>query len=200
MHEHKFNDNGSADADRLRLAVVDAISRSEPIRAIGLDTIQVEVKHRTAILSGRVPTVSLSFVAGRLAASVGGIEGVENHLAIDEEIEGKIALALAANEATMHLRISIRVSDNCATLYGAVDDETVAATATSVATTAADGLEVRSNLRVVPPGSHAILLWQNSLEGRQMVERPAPAEAATEPESPADGGASPTASPIGGMA
>lgn len=199
MHEHDSKDRIPATShdEALRLAVVEAISRSEPIRAAALDSIGVTASHGTVVLTGHVPTAAHQYVAGHLASSVHGVEKVDNRLEIDEEVEGRIAVALSEAEATKQLRISVHVSEGAAVLFGAVEDDATASLVLSVAKQAAGTLEVRNSLRIVPPGSHALLLWQNSLEGRQMVQREVPVPAPDGADEAPAAEVTSTVSPVG---
>lgn len=168
---HSSNNEHVTGDERLRLAVKDAISRSEPIRAWALDTIEVEVKGSCAILRGLVASQAQKYLAAERARSVFGIDMVQNDLVTYEEIERRIGVALAANEETRHLRISVKVTAGVANLYGAVASNAQRETAGQVAAAASGGLEVRNSLNVVPSGEDVQLLWQQSVEGRRLVDQ-----------------------------
>lgn len=192
----------SAD-ERLCHTVMDALSRSEPIRASSLDSIIVKATDGKVDLEGIVASDPLKYVAEQLASSVPGVKALANHLTTPEELERRVGAALAANESTRHLHIAVRVVDGFVALYGAVESQAEASGAETVAAAAVGGLKVHSRLQLLTPGEHVILLWQDSLEGRNEVPVKADeATAGTADEHPA--ATSPTEAPpaatVGGTA
>ena len=166
----------SAD-ERLCHAVTDALSRSEPIRASSLDSIIVKATNGKVDLEGIVASDPLRYVAEQLASSVPGVKALANHLTTPEQVERRVGTALAADAYTRHLHIAVRAGEGAVTLYGAVESEAEASGAETVAATAAGSLKVHSRLQILTPGEHVILLWQDSLEGRNEV--PVKADEAT---------------------
>ncbi len=189
--------------ERLSHAVMEAISRSEPIRASSLESIRVKANNGEVELQGIIASEALKYVAEGLARAVPGVKSLVNHLVSTPEMERRIALALASNESTRHQRIVVRVLDNVVTLYGAVNSQGEADTFVAVVARAADGMQIHSRLQVVPPDEPVILLWQNSLEGRGEVTAAKPANGEVSPDGePSSVGApeTPPAAPVGGTA
>ncbi len=60
-------------------------------------------------LAGNVRTDSLRAIAGRLAAAVPGVSGVENDLVSDTRIESDLSLSLALDEVTASYTDKVRV-------------------------------------------------------------------------------------------
>src|SRR5450756_1587123 len=106
--------------ERLCHDVMDAISRSEPIRASSLDGIRVKATNETVELKGIIASEALSYVAEQLARTVPGVKAVVNHLATNEGLERHVAMALASDESTRHQRVAVRVVEGAVFLYGAV--------------------------------------------------------------------------------
>lgn len=187
----------------LSRAVQEAISRSEPIRAIAMDSIKVESRNGVVVLKGIIPSDALRYVAERLARAVTGVKDVVNQLSTSEGMERRIALALATNEATRHQRIAVRVVEGVATLYGAVHAKEEADMLLSVAGTACDGLQLQSRLQLLPTDEPVILTWQNSIEGRAAATaKPEAQSGPTDSESASESAPSetPPAAAVGGMA
>jgi len=167
--------------ERLCHDVMDAISRSEPIRASSLDGIRVKATNETVELKGIIASEALSYVAEQLARTVPGVKAVVNHLATNEGLERHVAMALASDESTRHQRVAVRVVEGAVFLYGAVASQVEADGIVALASTAADGLKVQSRLQLLPSGEPVILLWQNSLEGRGEAAAAKPAQAPAPP-------------------
>ena len=187
------NRNPSGDEDLL-MAVMDAISRSEPLRGRAMNDLLVEVSGGKVVISGVVASAALRIRAGQLASMVDGVDLVENRLVTSEEVEGHISRALAADPITHRFRIAVKVVDRTASLYGAVETKEEAERAGKVAAAAAEGLEITNRLQLLPPGRPALLLWQQSVEGRQEV---ATMKAAREAEAQRAADSAPEIAPDG---
>lgn len=179
--------------ERLCHAVMDAISRSEPIRASSLGSIRVKAVDGKVDLQGIIASEALKYVAEQLACAVPGVKSIVNHLVTTAEMERRVATALASDESTRHQRIAVRVVDSVVTLYGAVDSQGEAETVAAVAARGADGMQIHNRLQILTSGEPVILMWQNSLEGR------GEAAAANPPKQPAPPTSepSPVAAPSG---
>jgi osmotically-inducible protein OsmY len=189
--------------EELSRAVKDAISRSEPIRATAMDGLKVEASDGSVVLRGVIASEPQRYVAEQLASKVSGVKAVVNQLATSEQLESKIALALASDETTRHLRVTVRVVSGVARLYGAVASLKENELATAVARRAAGGIDTQSHLHVVPPGQPVTLLWQCSMEGRQQAASAKPTPSESEPHDDDSRTASPEAPPaamLGGTA
>ena len=206
MHENgqTANSHSSSADETLCLAVKDAISRSEPIRASSRDSIEVEATDGKIVLSGLVGSDSQRYLAESLAAAVPGVRAVENLLIAREDLERTIAYALGSSETTRHLRIMVRATGRVPTLYGVVKSQAESTSVEEVARGAIHGLEVRNSLRILPPNEHVIILEQHSLEGRQMagtsLKRLQDAEAVGVPEGESPVVRTPPAAPAEGLA
>lgn len=171
--------------ERLTHAVKSALWRSEPIRALDLDTIHVVARGGTVVLRGLVASDAHKHAAAQLARGVPGVADVVNELVTDVELERHVALALASDRTTRGQRISVKVAGGVASLYGAVPAPAVAEQARRVALGVPGLIGVESHLRVVPPGDTVILAWQHSVEGRP--QRPqTPVQQREAPDGPSD--------------
>lgn len=190
--------------ERLCHAVIEAISRSEPIRASSLGGIKVHATDGKVEMQGIIASEALKYVAEQLARAVPGVKSIVNHLATDAEVERRVAAALASDEATRHQRIAVRVQDNTVTLYGAVGSQGEADTVAAVAGSVTDGMQIHSRLQLLPSGEPVILMWQNSLEGRaeEAAEKPheQPVSPVSEPTPAATPSGAPPAAQVGGTA
>ncbi len=151
---------------KLARAVTEALWRSEPIRAMDLDRIQVLARGGVVVLRGIVASQAHSFVAAQLARRVPGVKDVVNELVTDEQLERRVALSLAATERTRDLRLAVNAERGVVTLYGAASNLLDAELARSIAVAVPGVVGVESRIRVLPPGEPVVLAWQNSLEGR----------------------------------
>lgn len=198
------NQSQHSSSEELRQAVRDAISRSEPLRATGLDHMRIEVAEARVTLRGLVASDAHSYLAEQLARAVHGVQDVQNDLLTYEQLEHEIAVALVSSESTRHLRIAVRVLGQNVGLYGAVPSQGDSEKVISVAGLAAHGFTVQNHLRIVPPGKDVVLLWQNSLEGRREEAAgrpPKPVEvAASEPAPEGAPAVTPPPAAVGGTA
>lgn len=175
--------------DRLARSVMEELQRSEPLRAVALQRLRVDASDGSLVLRGIVPSDAHRQQAIAIAASVPGVSRVVDELVTDRQLEGRVAVALASDPSTRPLRIVVRVLGGIARLYGAVPSEEMAEMACSVARRVEELTGVESRLKVVPPGTPAVLAWQNSLEGRTSMEagdrdgRQAQAQAAVHEEA-----------------
>lgn len=190
--------------ERLCHAVMDALSRSEPIRASSLESIRVKATNGKVELQGIIASEALRYVAEQLARAVPGVKAIVNHLATNEGMERRVALALASDKSTRHLRVAVRAGDGVVTLYGAVGSQGEADVVAAVAGSAANGMQIHNRLQLLPSDEPVILLWQHSLEGRgeAAAARPAakPTLPAGEPTLAATPSEAPPAAPVGGTA
>ena len=193
MSPHKewtMNESTSgAKNNRLARSVMEMLQRSEPLRAVALHRISVEASDSSVLLRGIVPSEAHRRQAVAMASAVPGVSRVVDELVTDRQLEGRVAVALASDPSTRPLRIAVRVLGGVARLYGAVPSEEMAEMACSVARRVGELTGVESRLKIVPPGTPAVLAWQNSLEGRTSMEaanrdgRQAPAQAAVHEEA-----------------
>lgn len=210
QYAHDSSNHESSGDEGLELAVRDAISRSEPLRAVGLEALEVEASAGRVVLRGNVANMAHKYVAEKLARSVRGVKEVDNRLITAEEMESDISSALAADPATRHLRIAVRVVGKAAALFGAVATEDELKRAGEVAASAVPGFVVENRIHLLPAGEPALLLWQQSVEGRRLVEQMKAAkasedvveeaEAGFEPAPPAAPSEARHVTPAGGMA
>lgn len=186
-------------AEKLRRAVIGALWRSEPIRALDLATLQVEVLGSTVVLRGLVASEAHKYAAGQLAGGVLGVGKVINELVTDEELERRVAVALASNNASREHRIAVRVAGGIASLYGSAPTREIAEAVRGVAAAVPRVLGIESKLHIVPPGAPVILAWQRSVEGRPLPESPG-SPVSEGPAAVDSGQAPPKASPkVAGM-
>ncbi|MHB0868752.1 MAG: BON domain-containing protein [Chloroflexota bacterium] len=175
--------------EKLSLSVVNALWRSEPLRALDLDSVQVVASGGTVVLRGLVASDAHRYAAEQLARGVPGVAAVIDELVTDIDLERRVAMALASENATRKQRIAVRVAGGVASLYGAVPAAEAAERARAVALSVPGLVGVESKLQVVPPGVPAILAWQQSVEGRPL-RLPAPAPEGEAPvlegEAPAE--------------
>lgn len=108
------------DDEKVSRAVRDALWRSEPIRALDMDSLRVRARDGIVVLQGIVASETHKFAAGQLARGVAGVKEVINSLTSDEELERRIAAAVASKEATRKHRITVNVIGGVAALYGTV--------------------------------------------------------------------------------
>ena len=190
--------------ERLRHAVMEAISRSEPIRASSLGSIRMKAADGKVELQGIIASEALRYVAEQLACAVPGVESIVNHLVTPAEMERRVALALASDESTRHQRIAVRAVDSVVTLYGAVGSQGEADMIAAVAGSASDGMQIHNRLQILPSDEPVILMWQNSLEGRgeAAAANPPkqPASPASEPSPVATPSGAPPTAQVGGTA
>lgn len=185
--------------DMLSWSVREALSRSEPIRAMDMDTLSVEAEGGVVTLRGHVRSAAHAYAAEQIAARVPGVARVINNLVPDEQLERLVAVALAADERTRGHRVAVRVLGGVASLYGAVPSAEDAELVASTVANAGPVRQVVSRLHQVAPGEPVILAWQSSLEGRprRVPEESAPAEEAVSTEAPSLAGTPPGAA-VGG--
>lgn len=157
--------------EMLARSVRDALWRSEPIRALDLDSLQVEARDGIVVLRGIVASEAHSFAAVQLARGVPGVKEVVNQLRTDEDLERRIAVALASDPAARRHRTAVNVVGGVAYLYGVVPTEEEAEAIRKVAANVAGLVGVESRLQVVPPGTRVVLAWQGSVEGRPLPHR-----------------------------
>lgn len=173
--------------DRLSRSVMDALWRSEPIRARDLRSLEVVARGGTVLLRGVVATEAHKYAAAQLARAVPGVVSVTNELLTDDNLERSIAVALALNSATRQHRIAVRVASGVASLYGAVPSAEIADGARAAAGAVNGVRQVESRLQVVPSGKNVVLAWQNSIEGRPVPLIPA-SDSTTQAESTSNSG------------
>jgi osmotically-inducible protein OsmY len=157
-------------------AVRSALWRSVPIRALNLDQLEIEARGDTVILRGIIASPALRYLAENAARSVRGVEKVVNLLITDEELEGKIALALSSIPTLRKFRIAVNVTGGVASLYGAVPSEAEAEACRDLALEVPGVVGVESKLYILRLDQPTVLSWQRSMEGR-------PVRAASEPEA-----------------
>lgn len=157
--------------EMLARSVRDALWRSEPIRALDLDSLQVEARDGIVVIRGIVASEAHSFAAVQLARGVPGVKEVVNQLRTDEDLERRIAVALASDPAARRHRTAVNVVGGVAYLYGVVPTEEEAEAIRKVAANVAGLVGVESRLQVVPPGTRVVLAWQGSVEGRPLPHR-----------------------------
>ena len=174
--------------EMLARSVRAALWRYEPIRALDLDSLQVEARDGIVVLRGIVASEAHSFAAAQLARGVPGVKEVVNQLTTDEALERRIAVALASNPAVRRHRTAVNVVGGVAYLYGVVPTEEDAEAIRRVAADVAGIVGVESRLRVVPPGTPVVLAWQASVEGRPL---PKPEESVSPGEVAIAAGRSP---------
>ncbi len=164
--------------ERLSRSVIDALSRSEPLRARDLGSLRVVSRGSRVVLQGLVASEAHEYAAIRIAQGVPGVGEVVDELVTDQDLERRVGVALASDDGTRHFHVVVRVSQGTATLYGAVPSQDAAAKVQAVALAAATQLSgAVSKLHVVAPGTPVVLAWQNSIEGRPLPV-PTPSAAA----------------------
>ena len=182
--------------ERLRRSVMESLWRFEPIRALGTDTLKVEVRDGIVRLDGLVSSEAHKLAASNLVRHVPGVKDVVNRLVSDEELEQQIAESLAANRSTRQHRIVVNVVRGIAGLYGVVPTEDDAESVRAVAAAVPGVRGVESRLRVVPLGAPVVLAWQCSVEGRPLAkpsDQLAPAGAGAADPVPGRSGPAPSA-------
>jgi len=121
------------------------------------------------VLKGLLASEAHRQLAARLARGVPGVVEVIDEMVTDQDLERRVAVALASDEGTRHYRIVVRVSAGVARLHGVVPSAEIAEKARTIALTVPGLVDVDSRLRTVPAGTPVLLTWQNSVEGRPLT-------------------------------
>ncbi|MEJ2557524.1 MAG: BON domain-containing protein [Anaerolineae bacterium] len=116
----------------LKQSVEEALQAYSPLRTSRAE-ITVAVDDGQVTLSGYVPSGSIKRMAGILAGSVQGVNGIVNDLLADPDLERSVAMALAANSRTRLWPIRVRAELGNVQLQGQVPDEDAAQVALEVA-------------------------------------------------------------------
>ena len=85
--------------EALIMAVRDALASYVPIRILG-DSVELDARDGTVVLSGIVQSHTSRETAGQIVSKVPGVKAVENKLVVDAEVELAVAQALAADPRT----------------------------------------------------------------------------------------------------
>ena len=85
--------------ETLITAVRHALDRYDPIRILR-DKIQIDANDGTVVLSGIVRSRTAKEIAEKMVRQVKGVNGVENRLIADAEVELSVAQALGADART----------------------------------------------------------------------------------------------------
>jgi osmotically-inducible protein OsmY len=104
--------------DILVAAVIQALWEDTILRRTEYRQIHVEVENGIAYLSGYVSSQPMSKGAEKAAYKADGIWKVENHLAIDSEMELVVSHAIGEDPRTKNARIFVGVNNGFVTLTG----------------------------------------------------------------------------------
>jgi osmotically-inducible protein OsmY len=116
----------------LKQSVQEALQAYSPLRTSRAE-ITVTVDDGQVTLSGYAPSGSIKRMAGILAGSVDGVNGIVNEILADPDLERSVAMALAADPRTRHLPIRVRAELGHVQLQGQISDEGAAQAALEVA-------------------------------------------------------------------
>ena len=183
-------------SEKLAQAVKDALWRSQPIRALGMDHLDVEVRDGIVELRGVIGSEPLRAMAERIARAVPGVDKIANFLVTDDMLERRIAVDLANNPDTKEYRIAVNVSGGVVGLYGAVTTVEAAESARALAMAVPEVTGVENHLFVIKPGQRVTLAWQQSLEGRPPLQ-PQDVPAGADDAGPEAAATSATTAPVG---
>lgn len=87
--------------------VREALWRSDPLRGLGLDTLQIDVRGGVVHLSGNIASRSHRMLARRRAQSVRGVLAVRDTLITDDDLVAQAGRALAQDPRTHDLRVEL---------------------------------------------------------------------------------------------
>lgn len=132
---------------RLAEAVHARLWKHEPFRAARA-RLEIAAEGRRIMLSGRVRTQAMRYLAAYLALAVDGVEQVENRLVSDVEIGQNVANALAQDGLTRSHVIRVRSLYGKITLEGVVPSVEVEYRALQVAGQVPDVVAAESALEL----------------------------------------------------
>jgi osmotically-inducible protein OsmY len=135
---------------RLFLSVRRELWEYEPLRA-SRPTLELEVRHGTVRLGGRVRTLAMKEIVGYICQRLDGVGVVRNELISDTEVVRNVADALAIDEALGPLCLIVDVRGGVVTLSGDLPDSALERRAVEAALGALGALDVVSNLVVRRP-------------------------------------------------
>jgi osmotically-inducible protein OsmY len=116
----------------LKQSVEEALQAYSPLRTSRAE-ITVSVDGGQVTLSGYAPSGSIKRIAGILAGSVQGVNGIVNDILADPDLERSVAMALAADSRTRLWPIRVRAELGYVQLQGQVPGEDAAQVAMEVA-------------------------------------------------------------------
>jgi osmotically-inducible protein OsmY len=116
----------------LKQSVEEALQAYSPLRTSRAE-ITVALDDGQVTLSGFAPSGSIKHMAGILAGSVQGVNGIVNDILADPDLERSVAMALAADSRTRLWPIRVRAELGNVQLQGQVPDEGAAQIALEVA-------------------------------------------------------------------
>jgi osmotically-inducible protein OsmY len=87
--------------------VREAFRRSDPLRGLGLETLQIDVRGGVVYLSGNIASRSHRMLARRLAQAVRGVLEVQDTLKTDDDLVVQAGRALAQDPRTKDLRVEL---------------------------------------------------------------------------------------------
>jgi osmotically-inducible protein OsmY len=122
----------------------------EPLRAT-LPDFQLDVRHGTVWLSGRVRTLAMKEIVGYICKRADRVGVVENNLVSDTEVVRAVADALAADPELGPLCLRVDARDGVVTLSGDLPDAGLERRALEAARNVAVVQDVASELVVRPP-------------------------------------------------
>ena len=122
----------------------------EPLRAT-LPDFELDVRHGTVRLSGRVRTLAMKEIAGYICARVDGAAVIRNELVSDTEVVRAVADALAADPKLAPLCLYVDVRDGVATLSGDLPSPELEGRAVETTRNVSVVKDVNSELVVRPP-------------------------------------------------
>lgn len=159
------------------LRVLDRVRRvlwdHEPLRFSG-SVVELNIDQEAVSLVGRVRTQTLKEVAGYLARSVEGVNGVVNHLVSDPEVVRAVADALAQDPVTRPHVIRIEARLGRVKLLGLVPSAEIERLAIEVAASVPLITAVTSELEVDPqamePGPGVVVIGAANATAGQKEE------------------------------
>lgn len=87
--------------------VREALWRCDPLRGLGLDTLQIDVRGGVVYLSGNIASRSHRMLARRQAQAVRGVLEVQDSLITDDDLVAQAGRALAQDPRTKELRVEL---------------------------------------------------------------------------------------------
>ena len=134
----------------LKQSVKEALQAYSPLRTSRAE-ISVTANNGMVTLSGYVPSSSIKGMATILANSVASVNGVENDLIADPELDRRVALALAGDDRTRSLAIRVRSELGHVQLQGHVPSKEAMEIALEVASKVEGPKAIANALKVEEP-------------------------------------------------
>jgi len=139
--------------DRALLLEIEQRMWDDPIlRSVDLPAISVEVEDGAVTLRGHVSGAERRQRAELTVRKVGGVRSVRNELVTADELEIRVAQALARDVRTHRQHVQVRVAQGDVELSGQVESVSAGRIAAEIAAAVPDVRHVRSQLNVSEAG------------------------------------------------